>query len=503
MGELERAGFEPRAERVATSAALSEALGRPGWELILSDLESPGFDGLQALRQVRETGLDVPFIFVSSAVGEEAALSALRAGAQDFLGRRSLSRLGLAVERELLEADRRRERRCAEEEASRQTQRAHEELRRTLQLKAEFLQNVSHELRTPLTPIIGGAEVLSELPLGEGPQRMVQLILSSGRRLLELIESLLDLSALERKSLQLKDIPFELPAVLAKAHQGLAAAAAAKGLRYELSVHPGGAALSGDPERLGQVLRELLVNAVKFTEKGSVRLEARPDPAGPPGCWIFTVIDTGVGIPADKRERIFEPFVQGDGSMVRAYPGTGIGLTLARQLARLMGGKLWVESEPDKGSAFHASLPFRPARFPGAEPSARPPGSARRVLVAEDSRDSAALMQILLEGKGHEVRCVGDGLEAVETFMAGAWDLVLMDIHMPRMDGYEATRRIRRWETERGDARAPIVAVTAFTDKPGVERCLEAGCTGHLAKPYNKDELLGLVAEQLAKSRRA
>ena len=264
--------------------------------------------------------------------------------------------------------------------------------------------------------------------------------------------------------------------------------------------------LRGDPTRIRQVLLNLLSNAVKFTHEGSVTISVRHRAVVESGHMVdIRIIDTGIGIPIDQQEHIFDSFVQADASTTRQYGGTGLGLTISRQFARLMEGDITVESEAGSGATFCFTLrleaaapPPAPAAVDAPEAVAQSPGRIRAVLVAEDNLVNQKLARRLLEKQGFEVDLVADGVAAVEAMAARSYDLVLMDVQMPRMDGLEATSAIRDLESRNGAVRVPIIALTANAIQGDRERCLEAGMDGYLAKPIRPAELLKTIAEFLA-----
>ncbi|HJT76418.1 MAG TPA: response regulator, partial [Gemmataceae bacterium] len=408
--------------------------------------------------------------------------------------------------------------------------------------KSEFLANMSHEVRTPMNGILGMTDLALATDLTAEQREYLTLVKSSGDSLLAVIDDVLDLSKIEARKLRLEARAFGLRACLDDTLEALALRARQKGLgltwRVTADVPD---ALVGDAGRLRQVLVNLVGNAVKFTERGAVVVEVRratTDPTdstdkkeqntreeGPvaprrPGTadssasslsvssvssvveLLFTVRDTGIGIPADKRGAIFEAFVQADSSTTRRYGGTGLGLTIASHLVGLMDGRVWVESEVGRGSTFHFTARFTlaaPAAVPETAPAApaAAPRHSLRVLLAEDNAINQTLAVRLLEKQGHHVVVAGNGREALAALGREAFDVVLMDVQMPEMDGLEATAAIRRGEEGTG-RRVPIVALTAHAMKGDRERCLAAGMDGYLAKPVRPEELTRALNELIA-----
>jgi len=387
------------------------------------------------------------------------------------------------------------------EDAARRAQRSAE---RASAEKSDFLAFVSHEVRTPLNGVLGTLSLLLDTALDSEQRAYAETARRSGETLLWTVNELLDLSRIEAGKLELEEIAFDPGQPVREVLALQAAAAADKGLRLTASLD---AALPprimGDPRRFRQVLLNLVDNAIKFTAAGAVDIKVMRDGDR----MEVTVRDTGAGIPPQLRRRLFRRFQQADAGTARRHGGSGLGLMICRRLVGLMGGQIGVESEPGGGSVFRFDLPLRPAAedaptlpipSPIEAPARRLAGDApfARLLLVEDSEASQLVAAAILRKAGYEVDLARDGETAVEAAASGSYDAVLMDVRMPGLDGYEATRRIRALGGVAGRVR--ILALTASAMPGDVQRSLAAGMDAHLTKPVDRAGLLGAVAALLA-----
>ena len=391
--------------------------------------------------------------------------------------------------------------------------------------KSEFLSVMSHEIRTPLNAIIGMSELLEETRLSDEQKKYVHTFKNAGEALLLVINDILDYSKIEAGKIVLEREPFLLIDLLESVSEMMTLQARRNGIELNVHVHPDVPDnVLGDRQRLHQILLNLIGNAVKFTEKGeiTVKLETIAERAEEGKCVVrFTVKDTGIGIPPDKLQFIFERFSQADSSITRKFGGTGLGLAICRKLIELMGGRITVESEEGKGSIFRFTLPFDvqiPDRVkpPRAESALNriqntqhakisdtgteeiPDGLPQQteslnILHVEDAENNRMLIRAYLKKTSFRIEEAANGQIGLDKFKANRYDLVLMDMQMPVMDGYTATREIRKWEKERNLPGIPILALTAHVLKEDQEKSLAAGCTDHLTKPIKKEALMKAI----------
>jgi len=367
------------------------------------------------------------------------------------------------------------------------------------QAKSEFLANVSHEIRTPMNALLGMAELLAKTRMTEQQQRYLDVFHSAGQSLFELINDLLDNSKIEAGKLELQPRAFNPEQLFGQQLALLRPRAESQGLQLLLRFDAGARGWAvGDPQLIGQILVNLVGNAIKFTRQGDITVSARRDPHS--NEFHFSVQDTGIGIAPSKHELIFRPFTQADGSVSRLFGGTGLGLSISRSLVAMMGGRIWLESLPGRGTTFHVQLPLAPAKAPveALVPVTSHAPAAQlaplNILLCEDNEVNVMVVEAMLAPQGHRIEVAENGALGLHKFRSGRYDIVLMDVQMPGMDGHTATRELRRIEAEEERVRTPVIALTANAFDRDARLSLSAGCDDHLTKPISQEALLQALA---------
>lgn len=377
---------------------------------------------------------------------------------------------------------------------------ARERAEQASRTKSDFLASMSHEIRTPLNAILGMTDLLVETEINSEQAEYLAVVRSAGETLQGLIDNILDLSKIEAGMLLFDEVLFNLPESIQQLMGMMSVRAFQKNISLTTSLTAGVPDwLVGDSFRLGQILLNLIGNAIKFTEKGTVSLKVETVSASDTKIIVrFSVTDTGIGIPADKVQTVFDVFSQADSSTTRKYGGSGLGLSISRRLIEMMGGTIGVESTPGAGSCFSFTCCFG---APSETPIAKPENTVKKnrtirplsILLVDDNQDNRTVLKAYFRKTEHTIEIAVNGEEAVTTIKQGDFDLVLMDMEMPVMDGYTAVCLIREWEQENGRSPLPIIALTANALKEDHKKSLDAGCTDHLTKPIHKERLLEVV----------
>ncbi len=463
-------------------------------DLILLDIMMPEMDGFEVCRRLKAmtSTQDIPVIFLTAYKDTENETLGLALGAVDFISKPINPAVLLARVKTHLTL-----------------KKAQKQAMEAILAKGQFLAHVSHEIRTPLNGILGFIDLLAKKPQDAETQRFLAIIQQSGHHLRSVINDLLDYSKMEANRMSLEEIPFDLPPLLAEIPPLFALATEGKAVNLAWRCADDvPTVVLGDPNRLRQVLYNLVSNATKFTQKGRIDLEVeRVREAGESVTLHFAVRDTGMGISPDRLQTLFQPFVQADVSTTRTFGGTGLGLFICNRLVQLMGGTIQVESKPGEGSCFHFTATFVRATRPAdaATPPSEPPESpipfrgTPRLLVVDDVETNRIFLSETLPLLGiHSVELANNGQEALERLQERPFDLVLMDCQMPVMNGFDATRALRHRELAEGQGRhTPVIALTAGVTEADRAYSLAAGMDDFLTKPVQSRALLNALKRWL------
>ena len=472
--------------------------------LALLDVQMPTMSGFDLARLIRgvQKSKDMPIIFVTAQQMQASVIfEGYETGAVDVMFKPLDPHIVRSKVRAFVRLDQQSRLLQQQVETMSRLKQEADEANRS---KSRFLANMSHEIRTPLGAVLGFSEILANEDLTEKDRRAyLDSILRNGRLLLQIIDDILDLSQIEAQQLKVEREAFDLGELLRDLRTTLSVRAEAKGIELRMPAISKPLSIITDPLRLKQILLNLIGNALKFTSQGFVEVELAIEEGEHEGTKFlkFRVRDTGIGMTREQAQKLFQPFTQADDSTRRHFGGTGLGLVISKQLAQALGGDVSVmECSPGRGCVFEVTISAIVSDAPIASDRDRlvaPVKSGilegQNILVVDDVRDNRDLMARYLSKTGSHVGLAASGDEAIKMVKESEWDLVLMDIQMPQMDGYETTQRLRQIGFRR-----PIIALTAHAMRSELERCLKAGCDETITKPISRSNLISKLNEVLS-----
>lgn len=486
--------------------ALEKLRQTPDIELILTDINMPEMTGLELLQNLSELNGSFKAIVCSAYTDIQNIRTAMNQGAFDFITKpidftdleTTIAKTFKAIDESHLakEAFEERDQALEDKERAQASER----------FKQQFLANMSHEIRTPMNSVIGITNLLLKTELSDQQHKYIAMIQAASEQLMSIINDILDISKIEAGKMTFEKIGFNVRQVIENVNNMLIFKAQERGLALKSSIHPDiPETIIGDPTRLTQILINLVGNSIKFTHEGFIEVKCDIKYKSNTLCDIeFSVIDTGIGIAQDKLSSIFESFTQANNDTSRRYGGTGLGLTICKQLTELQGGKIGLESKLGIGTRFYFNIPYdlgSSANKPNNQTTEKQRtrlSSETLILLVEDNEFNKIVAEDTLNEQypGIQIDHASNGLEAVEMVQLKDYDLVLMDIQMPEMDGYQATRAIRSMNNEKSKMR--IMAMTANATPEEISKCFESGVNDYISKPFVPDELFQKMEEQVA-----
>jgi len=476
---------------------------RNQYALAIVDVQMPGMDGYEMVSIMRQhpRTMNIPVIFVSAIYSDtQYVVKGIESGAVDFITKPindDVLRGKVKVFLDLYQQRVKLEHIVDELQQTKQIlEQEKAKAESATRAKSMFLASMSHEIRTPLNGIVGMIDILKNTRNYEQLDEYLEIIEISADNLLNLINDILDFSKIESNQIELEEIPFDIRAEVNNVVKLLGLKASGKGLEFSAAVnHEVPMYICGDPLRFKQILINLANNAIKFTEKGFVRIQIGiKEKSETETLLLCTVSDSGVGISDEGMNRLFREYSQTDTSTTRNFGGTGLGLAISKNLSKLMKGEIGVRSEPGKGSEFWFTVKLKNhcAEMPREQQKQIQihPEASLRILLVDDNAINRKVAMFNLQKMGHKVEMAENGFEAIEKYISGKYDVILMDIQMPGMDGYEATRQIRKLENDlHPDRYTRIIAMTANIEKGEMEKCLAIGMDNYLSKPFKPEDL--------------
>ena len=489
------AGLNFKGIHACTLSEGMQIIQKGGISAVLLDFHLPDGEGVQALATIHKIDPQLPILVLTGHEDDDLGMEAVQHGAQDYLIKGAVSPTTLSrairysIHRKKIETD---------------LLTSREDALKSEDLQSTFLASMSHEIRTPLSSLLGFIQLAKDaMDNDEEREHYLKIAMNSGELLLGLVDDILEISAIKVGALRLNMTSFNLPDLVLSVLTMVEQRAKQKGVALKSHISPHAPqTFYCDARRLKQVLLNLVNNAIKFTSNGEITVLLEESRAAAEGyCAVrFVVRDTGIGISPQNIEKLFHLFEQTNKSVRTNFGGTGLGLYISQHLVEKLGGKITVRSQVDKGSEFEFTLraplfPIKKGETKGGESNAKLATAPLKLLLVEDTPELTLLTKKFLQREPYEILSVENGQKAVDAYKAGSFDLIIMDMQMPVMDGYDATSEIRNWEILNKKPKIPIIALTGNVMKDEIARCFQVGCDVHMAKPFQKNQLLQVIRQ--------